>query len=188
MRLRGHRLHRTKLFSYQASWLILVFIVLSLTGWLGWQNGLGRVVLPMRMDGGYSGDSLIQILPLPIFYEAASAIGNIHLISDFDGIVRSVFLRDQIGTEIWERFAVKMLQVGGDTNLLNDLPGLRFLHTHIDTKANTWLSDHRMQIPFAGPPGKIPRVSYIDVLHNQVPQNTFRNKYVLVGITAVGMG
>lgn len=276
MRFSYHGLHRTKIYAYQASWLILVLIVLSLTSWLGWQNGLGRVdqtfydhiitsderephkdilmiaidersltllgphpwhrnlhaellrrisedkpravglnlvlsnpdlqypnhdielaeairengrvVLPMRMDGGYSGDSLIQILPLPIFYEAASAIGNIHLISDFDGIVRSVFLRDQIGTETWERFAVKMLQVGGDTTPLNDLPGLRFLHTHVDTKANIWLSDHRMQIPFAGPPGKIPRVSYIDVLHNQVPQNTFRNKYVLVGITAAGMG
>lgn len=146
----------------------------------------GRVVLPMRMDGGYNGDTLTQILPLPLFYDAAAAVGNIHLTSESDGIVRSVSLRDRIGAAVWERFAIKMLKVGGDQQALVHFPGIAI--PSYSSNVDAGLNEQRMQIPFAGPPGKVTRVSYIDVLHNQIAPGTFHNKYVLVGATALGMG
>jgi len=173
-----------------------------------------KVVLPMRMEERYvdspthtrplslpytstnslhhnRNDLRTQILPLPLFYEAAAAVGNIHLDSDFDGIVRSVSLRDRIGSGIWENFAVKMLRVGNDTRVIHNLPPLRppyASYEQTDLEKNMWSTGHAMQIPFAGPPGKIPRISYADVINRLVPPDIFHNKYVLVGITAVGMG
>jgi signal transduction histidine kinase len=43
-------------------------------------------------------------------------------------------------------------------------------------------------IPFAGPSGTFPTYSYVDVMLNQVPTDAFRDKTVLIGATAPGLG
>ncbi|MGB5339927.1 MAG: ATP-binding protein, partial [Gammaproteobacteria bacterium] len=43
-------------------------------------------------------------------------------------------------------------------------------------------------IPYAGPPGHFRRISYHQVLSGDFTPGTFRDKYVLVGATAVGLG
>jgi len=45
-----------------------------------------------------------------------------------------------------------------------------------------------VRIPFSGRAGRMPSVSYIDVLEGRVPPQKLRDKVVFVGITAAGFG
>lgn len=261
---------------HQSIWFILVIFELSLTGWLGWQNGLGRAdqtfydyiiashprkpkkeivivaiderslaalgpypwhrnlhaelirritedrphaiglnvalntpdlqypnhdldlaeairdsqntVLPIRIEGNVK-SLFTQVLPLPMFCQAAAAVGSLHIKGDSDGIVRGVLDSDDIENKLWGNFAVQVLKVGGAYDAISGLADLRDSVGKMLSKQNdVWFGSQKMQIPFAGPPGTIQRVSYIDILHNQVPPGFFRNKYVLVGVTAIGLG
>src|SRR4029078_5456017 len=66
-------------------------------------------------------------------------------------------------------------------------PGQRKPDTANDSKA--WIRDYWMHIPFAGPPGHFRYVSYVQVvLKGNLPLHFFRDKLVLVGATAAGLG
>lgn len=43
-------------------------------------------------------------------------------------------------------------------------------------------------IPFAGPSGRVPQVSYVDVLEGLVPPEVLIDKTVVIGVTAQGLG
>jgi CHASE2 domain-containing sensor protein len=51
-----------------------------------------------------------------------------------------------------------------------------------------WQRDGRLLIRYAGPPGTVTQVSYADVLSGAVPASQFSGQYVLVGMTAQGLG
>lgn len=51
-----------------------------------------------------------------------------------------------------------------------------------------WVRDEMMLIPYAGPTGRFPRVSYIDVLNGSFPHGVFKDRIVLVGATATALG
>ncbi|MDH3460576.1 MAG: CHASE2 domain-containing protein, partial [Burkholderiaceae bacterium] len=48
--------------------------------------------------------------------------------------------------------------------------------------------DSRFLIRYAGPPGTVDRVSYVDVLRGDVPAERLTGHYVLIGMTAQGLG
>jgi CHASE2 domain-containing sensor protein/signal transduction histidine kinase len=144
----------------------------------------GKVVLPLLLMDRHGTGQLTRTDPAPELASAAAAIGHVHLEIDNDGIVRSTFLREGDGTQWWDQFAVALLRVGGFA-LPEPLPGER---APPPKSPDAWQRDHWMQIPFAGPPGSFPRVSYVDVLRGQVPPEQLAGKYVLVGAVAAGMG
>lgn len=144
----------------------------------------GKVVLPLMLLDRHGTGQLMRTDPAPALASAAAAIGHVHLEIDNDGIVRSTFLREGDGGQWWDQFAVALLRVGG-FELPTELPGAR---APGPGAADAWQRDHWVQIPFAGPPGSVPRVSYVDVLKGQVPPEQLAGKYVLVGATAAGMG
>ena len=149
----------------------------------------GRVVLPLVLQDRLGDGTLSRSEPAAALAAAAAALGHIHLEIDPDGIVRSTFLREGDGDRWWDHFAVALLRVGGFA-LPAELPGQRapVSPTARTPEAGTWYRDHWAQIPYAGPPGSVVRVSYADVLQGRVPPETFAQKYVLVGATASGMG
>jgi CHASE2 domain-containing sensor protein/signal transduction histidine kinase len=144
----------------------------------------GKVVLPLTLLDRHGTGRLSRSDPAPALASAAAAIGHIHLEIDDDGIVRSTFLREGDGRAWWDHFALAMLRVGGFA-LPDALPGER---APASASAGTWQRDHWVQIPFAGPPGRFARVSYVDVLKGVVPPEQLAGKYVLVGATAAGLG
>lgn len=144
----------------------------------------GKVVLPLMLLDNRGTGRLTRADPAPELAQAAAAIGHVHLEIDSDGIVRSTFLREGDGERWWDQFAVALLRVGGSA-LPDPLPGERAPRPE---HPDAWQRDHWMQIPFAGPPGTFPRVSYVDVLKGRVPPEQLTGKYVLVGSTAAGMG
>ncbi len=144
----------------------------------------GKVVLPLMLLDNHGTGRLTRADPVPELAQAAAATGHLHLEIDSDGIVRSTFLREGDGHRWWDQFAVALLRVGGSA-LPDPLPGER---APPPRDPDAWQRDHWMQIPFAGPPGTFPRISYVDVLKGRVRPEQLAGKYVLVGSTAAGMG
>jgi CHASE2 domain-containing sensor protein/signal transduction histidine kinase len=146
----------------------------------------GAVVLPLyaRWPDGLRAE---PALPVPVLREAAHGLGHIHLELDSDGVARSVFLREGTMAQRWDHWALALLAAGGEPVDPARLPGLRRSAPPPDDPA-VWRRDHQVLIPFAGPPGQVERVSYIDVLEGRVPRERLQGRYVLVGATAASLG
>jgi CHASE2 domain-containing sensor protein/two-component sensor histidine kinase len=142
-------------------------------------------VLPLLPD--FRGDDRIprEQLPIAILAQAAAGLGHVDLEVDPDGIVRSVFLLEGAGTATREYLTVALLE---------HTPGGRQLQLRGDRRPEAagssaaWVRDYRVLIPFLGPPGHFSQVSYVDVLNGKVSPSAIRGKWVLVGVTAQGLG
>ena len=122
-----------------------------------------KVVLAMAWDK--SGQPLLPIAPIS---NASVAVGHILKREDADRVVRQVDLQIQdIPT-----FAVSILQAYNLTTASNTLlPELN------QTLTINWTKRDK----------DIPQVSFSDVLDGKIPASTFRNKIVVVGVTASGI-
>ncbi|MFN3239220.1 MAG: CHASE2 domain-containing protein, partial [Pseudomonadales bacterium] len=56
------------------------------------------------------------------------------------------------------------------------------------TQPGMWLRDYRLDIGFDGPPGHVRRISYADALYDTPLIAGLAGKFVLVGMTAAGLG
>ena len=137
------------------------------------------VLLEFAPDGG-----LRENRPAPAFGDAA-ALGHVHVELDRDGIARSVFLREGLGEARWPHFALALLSAAG-LPMPSPLPGARGPAGR--AQRDVWVRDYRILVPYAGPPGHYPQVSYADVLRGELPPQALRGKLVLVGATAQGLG
>ncbi|KQV49472.1 hypothetical protein ASC95_17920 [Pelomonas sp. Root1217] len=142
----------------------------------------GKVVLPLRMAPLPSGTAVVS-LPVPALAGAAAGLGHIHVELDADGVARRLFLREGFGDVLWEHFAVAVLKVAGQAPpalAASPAPGA-------GATAGWWRRAQPYTIPYAGPPGHVRRVSYLDVLEGRVPAASLRGAIVLVGATAPGL-
>ena len=105
---------------------------------------------------------------------------------DSDGIVRHTFLRAGIGEATLPHAALALLEAGAER--LREAPWVESAPARRTGVSDAWVRDARLPIRFQGPTGHLHRVSYVDVLSGVVPAETLRGKYVLVGMTAVGLG
>ena len=122
-----------------------------------------KVVLSMAWDN--SGQALLPIAPIS---NAGVAIGHILKREDPDGIVRQIDLQIQDVPTL----SVSMLQVYDlNTAAINLLPELS------QPLSINWIKRIK----------DISQVSFSDVIDGKIPASTFRNKIVLVGVTASGI-
>lgn len=144
----------------------------------------GHVVLPVlaeRLNGDMS-----ETLPLPALINVAAAIGHIQLELDNDGVARSLFLKEGLGDPRYPHFAAALLGVARHSKPL--LPGVRRQKEGVQATENAWQRDYWFHIPFAGPPNTFKHVSVAALLRGDVPDYLLRDKLVLVGATAAGLG
>lgn len=140
----------------------------------------GRVVLPVHRRT--SGPSGAADLPLPALAEAASALGHVHVVVDADGVVRSVNLLEGPESAPWPHFSLALQCADG-------VP-----HAECNTRATEreasqpWSTARPEVIPFAQGAMPYTQYSYIDVLRGTISPSAFKDKYVLVGATATGLG
>lgn len=128
------------------------------------------------------GTGLTAGLPTAPLAAAAEAIGHINLEHDSDGVVRSVFLNENLGGHWWPHFALALARfVQPDAvvtpGLLKIVPGMN---------SDTWKRANPLHIPFAST-GHFQSVPYVSVLRGEVAPEFFTGKYVLVGATALGL-
>lgn len=144
----------------------------------------GRVVLPVLMEQPRVGSQPVETLPLPALTQAAAALGHIHVELDPDGIARELFLYAGLGGPRWPHASLALLQVAGDApvQFAGRAPAA-------DTGSPlVWFRRDPLLIPFAGPPGHFKHISFSRVIRKDYAPGTFRDKYVLIGTTAAGLG
>lgn len=143
-------------------------------------------VLPLFVEMPRGGQPPRERLPVAALAAAAAGIGHANLELDRDGVGRSVFLREGLGAPDREHLMLTLLEHATGSAA----PSPRALR-HPDlagAPADVWVRDYRLFIPFLGPPGHFTHVSYVDVLQGRIDPAELRDKLVLVGATAQGVG
>lgn len=143
---------------------------------------LDKVVLPVShaLDGVGMGHELRPVPPL----QQAATLAHADAAIDVDGSVRWAYLWAGTQGRYHPHPALAMLQ------LANEWPATLPRHPDLSQNAATpyWQGQSPMAIPYLGPPGRIPHVSYAALLRGEVPSGTFKNRHVLIGVTAHGLG
>ena len=147
-----------------------------------------KVVLPVFAEPQQQNGPLVELLPIPEFAASAAALGHVDMALDSDGVARSMFLRAGLGTPHWPSLALALHQLGNEPGGSDgNLPGLR--NPQAGTVApQDWVRDHEVLVPYVNPPHGFKRVSYSDVLNDRVPAAQLKDHWILVGVTAAGMG
>ncbi len=145
----------------------------------------GTVVLPVLFEQRYVGGQLIETLPLPELIAAAHNLGHVHVELDTDGITRSVYLKEGVGSAYWSHLSVALLALVDTApsplpGTLNPFPNVR--------APNVLQRDHHVMIPYAGPPGHFQQVSYARLFEEPELQKKLKGKIVFIGATAFGLG
>ncbi len=125
---------------------------------------------------------------LPAMTESARASGFYNARVDDDGVVRSVPLLSVFGGELYESLALAILRVYHDGKPV----ALRPHAVEVGDVAIAVGDDLTALVPFAGAGGgrvhPFVRVSATDVLRGRVDPGVFRDRIVLVGASAQGIG
>ncbi|MFV1921387.1 MAG: CHASE2 domain-containing protein [Methylotenera sp.] len=143
-----------------------------------------NVVLPVLLESVRENGQIIETLPLPLFMQSAADIGRVHAVLDADSIARAVYLYEGIGAPVWQLFSQAVL------NTIKRQPTKNNFNLNNDTNAvnaYTLIQKDKRRINFSGPPGHFNHISYVQVLNGEFLPETFKNKIVLVGATALGM-
>ncbi|HET7332477.1 CHASE2 domain-containing protein [Dyella sp.] len=145
----------------------------------------GKVVLPAFAEAVNLGGPLQEALPVPAIAQSAAALGQVDVAKDSDERVRGAYLKAGLGSAYWPSLALALLQLGHDAP--TTLPGLHD-PLHNDASPYLWMRDNYVLLRYAGPLGTFGSLSYTDVLNNRVPANLLKDRWVLVGAIAEGLG
>ena len=125
-------------------------------------------------------DPISEMLPIPLLAQAAAALGHVDVELDMDGLCRRHYLYAGLGDARWPALPLALLQLGGET----EKPAIAMQPGN----AKHWVRRGHQLIPFAAPGQRPLSHSYADVLAGRVPAAAIAGKYVLVGVTATGLG
>ncbi|MCU7796572.1 MAG: CHASE2 domain-containing protein [Candidatus Thiodiazotropha sp. (ex Myrtea spinifera)] len=143
-----------------------------------------RVFMPVVLEQRRLGGMLIESMPLPDMSNVAAGLGHVHIDLDADGIARGVYLYEGLGDVYWPHLMLSLYQWLEPEKVKTEpapmtaqVPNVHIISRH----------SHRL-IPFTGPAGNYPRFSYSEVLEGAYMQDLFRDRIVIVGVTATGLG
>ena len=146
----------------------------------------GTIALPVLLEQNRLQGQLLETLPLPLLTQASAKLGHVHIELDPDGIARGTYLYEGLGEARWPHIGLSIL------SMLNEVPQelLNIKHEPTNTNASrwTWVRKHHFLIPYIGPIGSFKTTSYNNVLNSHVSAEAFKDKIVLVGVTAAGLG
>lgn len=149
----------------------------------------GRVVLPVLAEPVQLNSSTVELMPIPEFAASAASLGHAEMALDDDGVARSAYLRAGLGSPHWPALALALLQLDQPAGAGGHLPGRRLAATGLETASPyEWVRDYEVLVPFASPPNAFRHVSYTDVLNQRIPASLLRGNWIIVGVSATGMG
>lgn len=142
----------------------------------------GNVFIPLLREGvARYGQPLGEIEPVAALSQCAKGIGHINAEADADGMVRSVYLRE--GPERNPRSQLAWLLYETTTDGPDILPG-----SSIPSTVRGWQRSYGIRIPFISTDAGFPSVPYVSVLRGEVPSELLRDRLILIGSTAPGLG
>lgn len=147
-----------------------------------------NVVLPVLLESTRLNGQIVETLPLPDLATNAADLGLVHAALDEDGIARSIYLFEGMGSPVWQHFSqaiinVALQQPSKNKFLESDKPSTQIVKKNVFSLVR----QQQRKINFYGPPGHFSTISYAQVLSGEFEKGLFKNKIVLVGATAAGM-
>ena len=145
----------------------------------------GKVLLPLTFDiPGDNGAPFRVLPPVEPIRSAAAGLGQVNLEFDLDGVVRRAMLAEDDGATVWPQLteAAFHLARGMDSAIW-----AKGAARTPDKTRGLWRS-RPMMIPYAGPPGTFRTIAFSDLLRGETPDLFLKDKIVLVGATADGLG
>lgn len=135
----------------------------------------GNVYLPLMVDPvGDDETPWRETPPIPAVARAAAGAGHVNLTADSDGVVRRLPLYLAAGDRVWPHMIVRLLQPG---------------RTAPASPRSDWLTGlEPTALSYRGPPGAFRTVSFVDLVRGETPPQFLAGRYVLVGMTADGLG
>ncbi len=103
---------------------------------------------------------------------------------DPDGVLRHAYLQSSVAGALHPHLALALLHAGGEA----PHPALTTLPAPDSAAGAYGRRDGEFLIRYLGAPGTVARVSYVDVLTGAVPAARLAGRYVLIGMTAQGLG
>ncbi|WP_312784278.1 CHASE2 domain-containing protein [Brevundimonas sp.] len=138
-----------------------------------------EVYLPLLVDApGKDGAPWRVSEPGPSLAQAAAGLGHVNLTVDGDGVIRRLPLYMQGGHRVWPQLILPLAQT-------------RAAVPPSDPDAATpdaLIAAQPEAIAYRGAPGRFRTLSFADVLNGEVPSAFLKDKLVLVGATAPGLG
>ena len=144
----------------------------------------GNVVLPLLREGvPRFATALGEIEPIEPLRRCARAVGHINVEADNDGVVRGVYLREGPVRQPREQLAWLTYQMALPVAERPPMPG-----AGDSSEFHGWQRQNAILVPFVAAAGGFPSVPYISVLSGEVPAALLRDRLILVGATAPGLG
>ncbi|MBI4640472.1 MAG: adenylate/guanylate cyclase domain-containing protein, partial [Candidatus Tectomicrobia bacterium] len=127
------------------------------------------------------------LLPIEEIGQSAKILAHVNLAFDTDGTPRYEFPVVEYQEEYYPSFALQVAREYLGFKLeevkVQFGEGIQLGNIFIPTDESM-----RMLVNYYGPPGTFPTYSLADVLQGRLPDSTFRDKIVLIGGAAVGLG
>lgn len=144
----------------------------------------GTVFLPVLREGvARYGQDLQEIPPVPVLRHCARGLGHINAEADADGTVRSVYLREGPQQAPRAQLTWLLYQLTEADPLSSLMPGPGAAQI-----TRGWLRANPVRIAFIDKAAGFPSVPYVSVLRGEVPAELLRDRLILVGSTAPGLG
>nr|WP_218170252.1 CHASE2 domain-containing protein [Pseudomonas costantinii] len=141
----------------------------------------GNVLLPLIREGmPRYGQAVMQIQPVRPLRDCARGVGHINVEADSDGIVRSLYLREGPPGQMTPQLAWLAFELAGQAASMPGLSG--------PAERTDWQRENAIRIPFIDAGAGFASVPYVSVLRGEVPPEILRDRLILVGATAPGMG
>lgn len=126
-----------------------------------------------------------ELLPLPDYAASAAGIGHVDVELDIDGLNRKFYLYGGMGNAHWPSLALAMIKHGGDDSFAKDS---MHINPNSQQLSGGWVRNYGGMIPFTKANDQAQHLAYADVLTQRVPLDVLKHKYILVGVTAAGVG
>ena len=152
------------------------------------RNRLTKIAVPADAQAPYATSS--AWFPLPLFAQATAGIGHLNLIQDVDGAVRTEPLVLEHFGDYYPSLALLLaaqsLNLGPADISVEVVQGGRMGVFHILTYGQYQM--YTGFYPSEGPSAPYLSYSFQDVRSGKVPLALFKNKLVIIGPTAAGVG
>ncbi|MDE2389381.1 MAG: CHASE2 domain-containing protein, partial [Betaproteobacteria bacterium] len=141
----------------------------------------GGVIFPVAPASEAGKEPLTLVQPLPLFAQQA-ALGHTDVELDSDGVVRRVFLYAGINAPAWPALGLALTNPAAARAVYQSFSSME------TAQAGHWVREQEALIPYAGESGSFRKISYAQVLFDDEALAGLRDKTVIVGMTATGMG
>jgi len=168
----------------------------------------GNVVVAAQLTAGATSvDEVDWLRPLQDIESNAAGVGHVDVHTGFDGVARTLLLREanDHSSALWA-MAVELIRVGDGltSDALRELPhavvvGKRILPVTTDPDSHLmeskgvrpeYMRAARLLIDYIGPPGSFApqTISFSEIVDGRVDPQKLYNKYLLIGATAATLG